>query len=832
MGLEATTVITGEPAMSFTYDPKRSLYEQFSKAQGGREGEGELEAAVRRVDEALVGGMSVEGGQDALDAGMSSGDTSTGHSSDQDDAAPSNSASNSNAPLVDDNMSVNRLPPALQGPNTPFFSMFSLFEGSPTYKQRRKKGGKSIGVGAGPMRKGSASRSESEDGYERGRYTSRFHSHERGRYASESNERGRYQSSERMMEMEDYSDMSAVDMFMAQARGELAPASQTERKRHAQAQQKAQPIQVQEAVYYSGFDSPSHPPSSTSASNGLISSSPVPVTMGQQPQQRPRSHEEMHRHTYPTAAPSSAGFLTQSFAAAQSQAHPQGHTLPFRSTMDSIQSSNTVKTKAFVCPLFSCGRLFKRMEHLKRHLRTHTMERPYQCQRCKKRFSRSDNLNQHVRTHARADGEVESGSGECDDGGDSGGSDDIDELDGDDGSLSGYASGMAMNIGVGYRGGNVNGMDSMPDVQMCEVEVQGDVQDVQGDEEGEVTASVAEVSVPAFVTNGTAQGQDVYFPSSGMPGVVATPFPSGEYADASGPQWASRAHPSPAFSSVSIPSPPLGSVPLIRSNRSSLTSSPASYIRQSSSVYNDNSEYVTSISAPSHKQGFDHAGLYPPGVIENANGPGPIRRHRSMTPSLMKNVDGIRRPLTATSGDLTSSGSGPASRAYHPYANAATSNGFISQSRAGSAQSSPASYPMHLEYPPNQQQISTINRSESHPRSTSNGQLQDQMRQMMNLNHEPRHDTDLYTINGSGVTGSTGLSEIYRTDSPVPYATDLPVPYPSDSYPTAVTHEQFDKHGLYPLGMMDAHPHPGQYADQTVDAGYYSTLGHPQHVTL
>ena len=54
MGLELMTVVTGEPALSFTYDPKRSLYEQFAKSSGSREGEGEgeLEAAVRRADEA------------------------------------------------------------------------------------------------------------------------------------------------------------------------------------------------------------------------------------------------------------------------------------------------------------------------------------------------------------------------------------------------------------------------------------------------------------------------------------------------------------------------------------------------------------------------------------------------------------------------------------------------------------------------------------------------------------------------------------------------------------------------------------------------------------
>ncbi|THG93423.1 hypothetical protein EW145_g8379, partial [Phellinidium pouzarii] len=42
MSLEPTTHVVGEPALSFTYDSKRTLYEQFSKAQGAQEGEGEL----------------------------------------------------------------------------------------------------------------------------------------------------------------------------------------------------------------------------------------------------------------------------------------------------------------------------------------------------------------------------------------------------------------------------------------------------------------------------------------------------------------------------------------------------------------------------------------------------------------------------------------------------------------------------------------------------------------------------------------------------------------------------------------------------------------------
>jgi hypothetical protein len=59
--------------------------------------------------------------------------------------------------------------------------------------------------------------------------------------------------------------------------------------------------------------------------------------------------------------------------------------------------------KMFRCPLDTCGRYFKRLEHLKRHVRTHTQERPYVCQRCGKRFSRSDNLTQHMKTHERQD---------------------------------------------------------------------------------------------------------------------------------------------------------------------------------------------------------------------------------------------------------------------------------------------------------------------------------------------------------------------------------------------------------------------------------------------
>ncbi|KAF9365668.1 hypothetical protein BGX34_009003 [Mortierella sp. NVP85] len=66
-------------------------------------------------------------------------------------------------------------------------------------------------------------------------------------------------------------------------------------------------------------------------------------------------------------------------------------------------SLNTdVQGRVFTCIFDDCGKLFKRSEHLKRHVRSvHTLEKPFLCTYpgCPKKFSRSDNLNQHVRIH-------------------------------------------------------------------------------------------------------------------------------------------------------------------------------------------------------------------------------------------------------------------------------------------------------------------------------------------------------------------------------------------------------------------------------------------------
>lgn len=46
-----------------------------------------------------------------------------------------------------------------------------------------------------------------------------------------------------------------------------------------------------------------------------------------------------------------------------------------------------------------CPSTFAKTEHLKRHERSHTKERPYVCGICEKKFTRGDSLTRHLRLH-------------------------------------------------------------------------------------------------------------------------------------------------------------------------------------------------------------------------------------------------------------------------------------------------------------------------------------------------------------------------------------------------------------------------------------------------
>lgn len=478
MGLEPTTVVVGEPAASFTYDPKRSLYDQFSKAQGGVEGEGELEAAVRRADEAMS-----DDGEESSSSVKDSSEDDASYASDHAGAAPRRSA--------------------LNGPNSAFFSMFSLFEGSPTYKQRRKKVPKArrspsadlpYGSGSSSMGGGSVGMVEPQiDRY--GRDTTR---------------------------------MSAAEMFLAQARGEFGAASNPD----LVASQKERQRRAMQASYVGGGSvGLSGPGVSAAVGAGAYPEMTPSTSAGMMPELEQYHHhhhqqqQQMRQHTYPMMA----------------------YAEPHRTNTQQWATT----TKAFVCPLFSCGRMFKRSEHLKRHLRTHTLERPYACPHahCERRFARADNLHQHLRTH-------------------------------DHDALHPHAQSLSPEPEA-----------EMQDVQMCEVEVQGEVCDVSGDEEGLVLPQ-GPVSTPGSTiptsssAPTTATTTTTYFPSdppsSSSPNV----------------QWAS------------LPSLP------------SSDSAAGAYVIHS---------------APAHKAAFDPAALYMPSTQQTNNtggsGVGAIRRHRSATPA-------------------------------------------------------------------------------------------------------------------------------------------------------------------------------------------------------
>lgn len=58
--------------------------------------------------------------------------------------------------------------------------------------------------------------------------------------------------------------------------------------------------------------------------------------------------------------------------------------------------------RVFKCPYDFCRRPFKRLEHLRRHVRCHTDDRPFTCAICHKTFTRRDNLAQHAKTHSKS----------------------------------------------------------------------------------------------------------------------------------------------------------------------------------------------------------------------------------------------------------------------------------------------------------------------------------------------------------------------------------------------------------------------------------------------
>ncbi|KAL4248773.1 STE12 transcription factor family protein [Abortiporus biennis] len=735
MGLEPTTVVTGEPALSFTYDPKRSLYEQFSKAQGAVEGEGELEAAVRRAEEeGRASDSTDESSTSTSDADMDQ----LNSSSEAEDSTTEDAGSSSSKAI-----NKKKMPPG--GPN--FFGLFSIFGGSPTYKQRRKKLPKglpsSLGLGGVPQR-----RSPSALPYGHPSSSSLRDSPDDMLMSNGVYNMGGIPSGVSGYRMEPHMDrygndtarMSAADMFLAQARGDFSGqsnpdlvATQKERQRRA----------MQQVAYLSGPGvAPPHPPTPPASGNSAMG-----FGIAQHPSQMGPDHlmstysshprHPVERHTFPMANQFTGMRSNTAPFPEPSGWPPAGTIAPMTSEPMAIP-----RTKAFVCPLFSCGRMFKRMEHLKRHLRTHTLERPFQ----------------YASTSSISSSENGTMAGSMDGIGTGSESEEIDELEGDDGAIEDAMYGMGIGVGVGR----------MPDVQMCEVEIQGSIQEVQGDEEGLV--------LPA----GTVTQSANLAALTSIPPPEGTDSPSGLYFnDTDSASWSNGSV------SSSLPS----------QSRMATNGSP------STSYLND----FGSMSAPAHKVGFEHASLYPPELNPNG-GLGPIRRHRSATPSV-RYGDSIRRPYSTVS-DHGSSASSSSSRSYHPYA---------TNSVPHSAESSPMNYSIALD--PYEPGMVSSRPNGTHSRSSSAGhhqqQLQDHMHQMLQLE---RMDTsapggDISGIASFGTTGGV-VTGYQRTDSPMHFmSADV---------------QETDSGAFLATGVVD--PHYQQQANHFGDATFYPPVANLHYI--
>ena len=132
MGHEPTTVPRGEPALSFTFDPKQSLYDQFLNQNLKRLHDEDLDNFDHRVPIGTASSIVATASNAGLNNSIVSPADVLRRRADQ---AYTNGTDGTVKPDPAEEESAQRS--ALN--NLPFFSMFSLFEGSPTYKQRRKK---------------------------------------------------------------------------------------------------------------------------------------------------------------------------------------------------------------------------------------------------------------------------------------------------------------------------------------------------------------------------------------------------------------------------------------------------------------------------------------------------------------------------------------------------------------------------------------------------------------------------------------------------------------------------------------------------------------------
>ncbi|KAI3381995.1 hypothetical protein SNEBB_008066 [Seison nebaliae] len=115
---------------------------------------------------------------------------------------------------------------------------------------------------------------------------------------------------------------------------------------------------------------------------------------------------QLNQMEHSPQSPSSAQFPhTNQYAPTMTSLYPQQPELKTnvkktKKNISSTNSSNNSK-KVHYCTYSSCAKSYRKISHLKAHIRSHTGEKPYVCKwkGCGWKFARSDELARHNRKH-------------------------------------------------------------------------------------------------------------------------------------------------------------------------------------------------------------------------------------------------------------------------------------------------------------------------------------------------------------------------------------------------------------------------------------------------